>query len=134
MDAIEFLKEQHQKAKAAIGGIEQALSPTTRALLWSELKPDLEAHEEIEDACLYGPLSQDAEAKDERLVTWRHKSTGPRSARLTRCSRRSTRWTPMPLDGSAPSENCGPASRRTFKRRGSRCWDGARHLPNGSRE
>jgi iron-sulfur cluster repair protein YtfE (RIC family) len=71
MDVIQFLKEPHQNAKTAFSGIEHALSPTTRAQLWRDLKPDLEAHEQAEDACLYGPISQDSAVKDQRLVTWR---------------------------------------------------------------
>jgi hemerythrin-like domain-containing protein len=70
MDAIEFLKQEHQKARAAFERVVQA-PPTRRGLLWNELKPELEAHEKIEDACLYEPLSHDAGPKDAVLAGWR---------------------------------------------------------------
>ena len=70
MDALEFLKQEHQKARAAFERVVQA-PPTRRGLLWNELKPELEAHEKIEDACLYEPLSHDAGPKDAMLAGWR---------------------------------------------------------------
>jgi iron-sulfur cluster repair protein YtfE (RIC family) len=72
MNAIQFLKQEHQKAKAAFEKVLQA-SPTKRGDLWEELTPELEAHEEIEDACLYEPLSGDAGGKDAKLAEWREK-------------------------------------------------------------
>lgn len=70
MDAIQFLKQEHEKATAAFGKILQA-PPDKRAALWAELKPELEAHEELEEACLYGPLSQDVGPKDSKSAAWR---------------------------------------------------------------
>jgi hypothetical protein len=55
MDAIQFIKHEHNKAKAAFAKLLEA-APAKRGDLWSELHPELTAHEEIEDACLYGPL------------------------------------------------------------------------------
>lgn len=69
MDAIQFLKQEHEKAKAAFGKVLQAPSDK-RGALWAELKPELEAHEQIEDACLYEPLSHDVGPKDSTLAAW----------------------------------------------------------------
>ena len=69
MDAIQFLKQEHEKAKAAFGKVLQA-PPDTRGALWAELKPELEAHEQIEDACLYEPLSHDVAPKESKLAAW----------------------------------------------------------------
>jgi iron-sulfur cluster repair protein YtfE (RIC family) len=70
MDAIEFLKQEHEQAKAAFRQVLQA-PPKTRGELWSALKPELEAHEQIEDTCLYTPLSRDAGKTDPKLAGWR---------------------------------------------------------------
>ena len=70
MDAIQFLKKEHQKAKAALAKVLEA-SAQDRGRLWNELRPELEAHEQMEDTCLYGPLSQDAGTKDKKLAEWR---------------------------------------------------------------
>src|SRR5258705_5020068 len=70
MNAIQFLKQEHQTAKAAFDKVLQA-SPTKRGDLWEELTPELEAHEGIEDACLYEPLVREAAGKDEKLAEWR---------------------------------------------------------------
>ena len=69
MDAIQFLKQEHEKAKAAFGKVLQA-PPDKRGALWAQLKPELEAHEQIEDACLYEPLSHDVGPKDSKLAAW----------------------------------------------------------------
>ena len=58
MDAIQFLKQEHEKAKAAFAKVLKA-PPKTRGLLWAKLQPELEAHEQIEDTCLYEPLSRE---------------------------------------------------------------------------
>lgn len=67
MDAIKFLKEEHGKAKAAFAQIVRA-SGYHRGSLWNDLKPELEVHERIEEACLYGPLSHDARHRDAALA------------------------------------------------------------------
>lgn len=69
MDAIQFLKDEHRKAKAAFAKIVGA-SGYHRAALWNDLKPELEVHERIEEACLYGPLSHDARHRDPALAQW----------------------------------------------------------------
>jgi hemerythrin-like domain-containing protein len=70
MDAIQFLKQEHEKAKAAFGKVLQT-PPDKRGALWAELTPEFEAHEQIEDACLYEPLSHDVGPKDSKLAAWR---------------------------------------------------------------
>ena len=72
MDAIQFLKQEHKKAKAGLKKVLKA-SPDTRGDLWSELQPELEAHEQIEDACLYGPLARGTGKADAKLTAWRAK-------------------------------------------------------------
>jgi iron-sulfur cluster repair protein YtfE (RIC family) len=67
MNAIEFLKQEHQNAKEKFAEIEQA-SPGRRGELWDELKPELEVHEHVEDEFLYGPLSKDPKAKGTPLA------------------------------------------------------------------
>jgi iron-sulfur cluster repair protein YtfE (RIC family) len=68
MDAIQFIKQEHQKAKAAFAKLLEA-APARRGGLWNELHPELKAHEEIEEACLYGPLEEDGPS-DAKLAEW----------------------------------------------------------------
>jgi hypothetical protein len=68
MDAIEFLQREHQKAKRAFETL-LAAAPEERGALWSELKPELKAHEKIEEQCLYGPIARDG-ASDRALSEW----------------------------------------------------------------
>jgi len=68
MDAIQFLKQEHQKAKAAFAKLLEA-SPDQRGALWKELQPELKAHEAIEEACLYGPIEEE-QPSDARLSEW----------------------------------------------------------------
>jgi hemerythrin-like domain-containing protein len=70
MNAIQFLKQEHQKAKAAFENVLKA-APASRGQLWTKLQPELEAHEQIEDACLYEPLSRDGSETDSKLAEWR---------------------------------------------------------------
>ena len=72
MNAIQFLKQEHQKAKAAFENVLKA-APASRGQLWTKLQPELEAHEQMEDACLYEPLSRDASKADSKLAEWRKK-------------------------------------------------------------
>jgi iron-sulfur cluster repair protein YtfE (RIC family) len=72
MDAIQFLKQEHQKAKAAFENVLKAV-PASRGQLWTKLQPELETHEQIEDACLYAPLSRDGSKTDSKLAEWRKK-------------------------------------------------------------
>ncbi|MGH7298889.1 MAG: hemerythrin domain-containing protein [Candidatus Rokuibacteriota bacterium] len=68
MDAIQFLEQEHQKAKAAFGKLLDA-APAERGALWKELQPELWAHEKIEEQCLYGPLARDG-ASEPTLSEW----------------------------------------------------------------
>jgi hemerythrin-like domain-containing protein len=72
MDAIQFLKQEHEKAKAAFEHVLKA-SPDSRGQLWTKLQPELEVHEEIEDECVYEPLSRDLGKTDSKLAEWRRK-------------------------------------------------------------
>jgi hemerythrin-like domain-containing protein len=72
MDAIQFLKQEHKKAKATLKKVLKA-SPESRGALWTELEPELKAHEQIEDACLYGPLAREAGRTDAKLGRCRAK-------------------------------------------------------------
>lgn len=67
-DAIEFLKQEHQRAKTAFTKL-LAAQPARRGALWEELQPELRAHEEMEDVCLYGPLAEE-NPSDPKLSEW----------------------------------------------------------------
>ena len=58
MDAIQFLKKEHVTAKAAFEDVLKA-SPKKRGDLWEKLSPELEAHEQIEDAKQMLPFTED---------------------------------------------------------------------------
>jgi hemerythrin-like domain-containing protein len=68
MHAIQFLKQEHVKAKQAFREIEAA-SPPQRGGLWGKLRPELEAHEKMEEAHLYGPAAREAQF-DRSLADW----------------------------------------------------------------
>jgi iron-sulfur cluster repair protein YtfE (RIC family) len=70
MQAIEFLKSEHQTAKAEFGKVLQA-APGQRGALWQKLKPELQQHEQMEEECVYGPIAQDAGQKDAKLSSWK---------------------------------------------------------------
>jgi len=67
MDAIKFLKKQHEEANAAFEKIEQG-SEGQRGQLWDDLSPKLKLHEQMEEKHLYGPVSKDA--KQPALASW----------------------------------------------------------------
>src|SRR5262245_29441395 len=69
MNAIEFLKKEHEKAKAAFQEIERA-SANQRGQLWTKLAPELKLHEQLEDRYLYGPLASEVGARDQMLAKW----------------------------------------------------------------
>lgn len=68
MDAIQFLKQEHQKAKAAFAKV-LAATPAKRGELWRELQPELKTHEKIEETCLYAPLAEERPS-DTKLREW----------------------------------------------------------------
>src|SRR4029450_6035766 len=70
MDAVQFLKQEHEKAKAEFAKVLSA-PPTKRGELWEKLEPELKIHEQIEDAGVDGPLSHDADGRDKVLAEWR---------------------------------------------------------------
>jgi iron-sulfur cluster repair protein YtfE (RIC family) len=69
MDAIAFLKQEHEKAKGMFQQIEQAREPQ-RAALWNKLRPELKSHEKMEETHVYGPVAQDALTQDASLRDW----------------------------------------------------------------
>lgn len=70
MNAVQFLKQEHEKAKAEFAKVLSAPA-TKRGELWAKLEPELKIHEQIEDTCVYKPLSQDADRRDKVLAEWR---------------------------------------------------------------
>lgn len=69
MDAIQFLKQEHQKAKTAFGKV-LAAAPSERGALWKELQPELKTHEKVEEQCLYGPIARDGGVSEPALSEW----------------------------------------------------------------
>ena len=69
MNAIQLLKNEHEKAKQAFEEI-QAASASQRAELWAKLEPELKVHEEMEETALYGPVAQEVGSEDETLKEW----------------------------------------------------------------
>jgi len=69
MNAIQFLKNEHEKAKQAFGDI-QGATGGQRAELWAKLEPELKTHEEIEEVALYRPVAQEVGTKDQTLKEW----------------------------------------------------------------
>ena len=69
MDAIQFLKREHEKAKRAFGEILQA-SGDQRGQLWKKLQPELKVHEQVEEAGLYGPIAREIGSANPELNDW----------------------------------------------------------------
>jgi iron-sulfur cluster repair protein YtfE (RIC family) len=69
MDGIQFLKQEHEKAKGMFQKIEGA-GQQERGQLWKRLAPELKLHEKMEEQCLYGPVARDAGSKDATLKEW----------------------------------------------------------------
>jgi hypothetical protein len=67
MNAIQFLKKQHEEAKAGFQKIEQA-SEGQRGQLWQRLGPELKLHEQMEEKHLYGSVAK--ETKEPALTSW----------------------------------------------------------------
>jgi hypothetical protein len=72
MNAIKFLKKQHEEAKAGFEKIEEG-SEEQRGQLWDDLSPKLKLHEQMEEKHLYGPVSKDA--KEPALASWPERHT-----------------------------------------------------------
>jgi iron-sulfur cluster repair protein YtfE (RIC family) len=69
MNAVQFLLKEHQKAKAEFAKVLKAPADE-RGDLWEALEPELKLHEQIENACVYEPLSRDAQGSDATLAGW----------------------------------------------------------------
>ena len=69
MNALELLKNEHEKANRAFGKI-QAASADQRAQLWARLEPELKVHEEMEETALYGPVAQEVGSRNQKLKEW----------------------------------------------------------------
>ncbi len=68
MDALEVLKQQHIEAHSAFAKI-KAAGAADRATKWTALQPQLEMHEQIEEAFVYDPVAEDA-SEDPVLAGW----------------------------------------------------------------
>jgi hemerythrin HHE cation binding domain-containing protein len=68
MQAIQLLKQDHVKAKAAFQEIETTPA-SGRSSLWGKLRPELELHEQMEEKCLYGPVAREVQG-DPVLASW----------------------------------------------------------------
>jgi len=82
MNAIQLLKNEHEKAKRAFTEI-QAASADQRAGLWAKLEPELKLHEQMEETALYGPVAQEVGARDRSLKEWQehhHEEVGEAEA------------------------------------------------------
>jgi hypothetical protein len=82
MNAIAFLKEQHEEAKRGFQGIEQG-RPEQRGILWAALRPKLTLHEQLEETHVYGPAAVDTRVTDP-LSAWptRHREEVREAERL----------------------------------------------------
>src|SRR5262249_44089359 len=69
MDAIQFLKQEHQKAKSMFARIEQA-GGSERGQLWKKLGPELKAHEHMEEQHVCGPVAREAGGRGAELREW----------------------------------------------------------------
>ena len=71
MDALEILRQMHVEAKSAFQKLEQA-SPDERGALWAKLRPELTAHEKMEEQFVYDPAVQQVGDRDP-LIPDRHR-------------------------------------------------------------
>jgi hemerythrin-like domain-containing protein len=69
MDAIQLLKQEHEKAKQMFQQIRSA-SAAERGPLWVTLRPELKAHEQMEETALYSPVAEQAGSNDQTLRDW----------------------------------------------------------------
>lgn len=104
MNAIEILKQDHEKAKATLARIQHA-GPEQRGQLWRALKPELKVHEQLEEAYFYGPMGRDVQ--DDTLRAWNerhHQEVGTLEGLIQR------------LDGLAPSDQAWLAGFQELQR------------------
>jgi hypothetical protein len=69
MDALAVLREMHVEAKSTFEQIERA-SPEQRGALWAKLRPELKAHEQVEELFVYDPVVRDLDGQDSVLSAW----------------------------------------------------------------
>lgn len=64
MDALELLKEDHEKVKALFEEAEGSEDPTERNRIFSEIQADLETHARIEETVFYPAMQEHEELKE----------------------------------------------------------------------
>jgi hemerythrin superfamily protein len=64
MDALELLKEDHQKVKELFEEVEEAEDQKEKTRIFSEIQAELETHARIEEAVFYPAMEQHQELKD----------------------------------------------------------------------
>jgi len=138
MDAIQFLKQEHDKAKAAFGKLLNA-APAERGALWKELQPELKEHEKLEEQRLYGPIARDG-VSDPALSEWvsdRHQDEVHEVEGLIKemesLDPEDERWLVTVRQIRAALENHIRQEEQDIFPRISRLWDGAR-LEEAGRE
>jgi hemerythrin superfamily protein len=64
VDALELLKEDHQKVKELFEEVEEAEDQKEKTRIFSEIQAELETHARIEEAVFYPAMEQHQELKD----------------------------------------------------------------------
>jgi hemerythrin superfamily protein len=64
MDALELLKEDHQKVKELFEEVEGTEDQKEKTRIFSEIQAELETHARIEEAVFYPAMEQHEELKD----------------------------------------------------------------------
>ena len=64
MDALELLKEDHQKVKELFEEVEEAEDQKEKTRIFSEIQAELETHARIEETVFYPAMEQHEELKD----------------------------------------------------------------------
>ena len=64
MDALELLKQDHDKVRELFRQVEEAEDPKKRKQLFDEIDTELEIHTHIEETVFYPAMEQHDELKD----------------------------------------------------------------------
>jgi hemerythrin superfamily protein len=64
MDALELLKEDHQKVKELFEEVEETEDQKEKTRIFSEIQAELETHARIEETVFYPAMEQHEELKD----------------------------------------------------------------------
>ena len=64
MDALELLKEDHEKVKALFEEAEGTEDPTERKRIFSEIQAELETHARIEETVFYPAMQEHEDLKE----------------------------------------------------------------------